>query len=86
MELVFYELPDKELLQCDLDAQEDDGTLTYDWPFLPRKGEAITLRYKVEETTEEIAGIVQAVYWTSVGGFLNAVAIYIQRHKLHERS
>ncbi len=79
MELVFYEQSktgeSKELLLCDLFTKEKDGTLTYDWPFLPRKGEFISLRYGKENC--EIAGIVCAVQWVSAGGFLNAANIFI---------
>ena len=75
MELVFYELlSETELLRCDL-FLEEDGEKQFDWPFLPREGEYISLTHGKGET---INGNVEAISWTSVGGFLNAVSIYIK--------
>ena len=75
MELIFYKVPDKELPHCDLLAKEGDGTQTYNWPFLPRKGEIVSLTYDKRKT---IMGLVCAVHWESVGGFLNAVKVFLE--------
>jgi len=76
MEINFYEYPSEiELLHSDLE-EEEDGEKSFVWPFLPRAGEYISLTYGKGKL---INGIVEAVSWTSVGGFLNAVDIYIKR-------
>jgi len=76
VEITFYEYPsERELLCCDLE-EEEDGEKLFDWPFLPREGEYISLTYSEGKL---INGIVEAISWTSVGGFLNAVDIYIKQ-------
>lgn len=69
MEISFHEYPSEEEL-----LWIDD---VHAWPWLPRIGETIWLRYNKER--DDFAGIVRAVHWVSVGGFLNAVSIYIER-------
>jgi len=80
MELNFlsYET-NEELLHMDLfyEGEKVAGPL-YDWPYLPRKGETINLRYKVQGENAELYGVVQHIQWESIGGYLNVCDIYIR--------
>lgn len=72
MELAFHVYPSEEEIMY---VRGDEVSM---WPWIPRIGETIDLRYQREGNKIDIRGVIEVVHWTSVSGLLNAVDVYIK--------